>query len=76
MIYPEKNPKEWSLKYDIIPQVLQCACCLKFHETSVPVLIKGYAGLETPEHGCPRQFNASVYVPTSPEEKSFWAQVI
>lgn len=76
MIYPEVNTTDWSNKYDIVPQRLQCACCLKFHETSVPVLIKGYAGLETPEHGCPRKFNASVFVPTSSAEKEFWAEVI
>lgn len=72
MLYVEIDREVWIQRYQITPKIFKCKNCQKDFETSVPILIKGYAGLETPIHDCPRNFAAAVFKPISEEERMFW----
>lgn len=73
MIYPEVDKAAWLRKHPISPQTLACENCGKTFETTVPVLMKGYAGLETPLHECGREFLAATFIPTHLTEIQYWS---
>lgn len=72
MLYVEISTHEWSKKYKIPITVFTCKKCSKDFETTVPIMVKGYAGLETPEHGCGRNSLSAVFKPIAQNEISFW----
>lgn len=76
MIYPDIPLENWLKKYDLEVTEKICAHCEGTFQTTIPILIKGYAGLETPQHGCPRQFAAAVFTPTSFEKTELWQKII
>ena len=76
MIYPETKLQSWSQKYGLIPESKYCACCGNRYETTVPILIKGYAGLETPEHGCDKKFNSAIFTPITDDSKNAWSKIV
>ncbi len=76
MIYPETNLKTWSQKYGLIPEKKVCACCGQELETTVPIIMKGYAGFETPEHGCDKKFNSAIFTPITDESKNAWSKIV
>ena len=73
MIYPDVEKDVWLQKYPITPQALRCENCGEIFETAIPILIKGYAGLETPLHQCGRDFLAATFIPTHPKEIQYWS---
>lgn len=73
MIYPEIELSTWLKKYPITPQAIQCENCKETFKTSVPILIRGYAGLEIPLHDCGREFLAATFIPTHPKEIQYWS---
>ena len=75
MLYPEVSLESWMTKFDLVVRQKKCAKCGETFQTSIPILLKGYAGLETPTHGCGRQFNAAVFTPTSNETKREWESI-
>lgn len=75
MLYPDTSLDEWTRKYDLQIQSKKCANCNAFFETTVPVLIKGYAGLETPTHECGRNFNSAIFTPTTKESIQEWNEL-
>lgn len=75
MIYPEYSLDEWCKKYGLEVQRLQCCKCEKYFDTTVPILIKGYAGLETPSHGCENNQKAATFTPISSKEINEWNKI-
>lgn len=76
MIYPDTNLEEWLNKYELEITNKICPKCEQNFPTCVPVLIKGYAGLETPEHNCGPNYKAAIFTPTSTEKITFWKNII
>lgn len=76
MIYPDVSLDEWSVRYKIEVESKKCANCGRIFCTSIPVIIRGYVGLETPEHECGPNFKAAVFVPNSEEKLKLWKSVI
>lgn len=76
MIYPDSRLEDWLSKYQLTVEVKACANCGKNFETTIPVVIKGYAGLETPEHGCPTKFNAAIFTPITEESQNAWLKIV
>lgn len=76
MIYPDVSLQDWLKKYQLTIETKTCANCGKNFETTVPILIKGYAGLETTNHGCPFNFSAAIFTPITDESKKAWLNII
>lgn len=76
MLYPEVKLDEWLSKHDLHIRVKKCAKCGKELPTNVPILIRGYAGLETPTHECGRQFNAAIFTPITGDTIKTWDDVL
>jgi len=72
----EETTEEWAERYGIEPEMMKCRNCGKGHMTTVPIRIKGYAGLETPDHGCPKKFAAAVFTPIDKAEINFWNRIL
>lgn len=72
MLYPEVALDRWITKYCLPVQIKKCSNCSREFSTSVPVLLKGYAGLETPTHECGRHFNIAIFTPTTIESRAAW----
>jgi len=75
MIYVETSKEEWIAKYPIQPTVHKCRGCGHDFETSVPIRIKGYIGLETPYHGCERHYLSASFIPITSEEIEYWSSL-
>ncbi len=76
MIYPDVSTEYWIEKYNLRVKVKRCSCCGKYFKTIVPILIKGYAGLETPAHGCDRHFSAAVFTPIKQDTIASWTELL
>lgn len=76
MIYPDIELNTWLQKFDLEVTEKLCPKCKQVFLTNIPILIKGYAGLETPEHDCGSQYKAAIFTPTSSEKINFWKKVI
>ena len=72
MIYPEIDLETWKIKHNLIEECVPCSKCNNTFETTVPILIKGYAGLETPLHECGRKAQSAVFKPIKQTEINFW----
>lgn len=72
MLYIETTKEDWIQKYSLEPEKFICKYCKQSFETSTPIRIKGYAGLETPEHGCGKKSLSAIFKPIDREEISFW----
>ncbi|OFZ38180.1 MAG: hypothetical protein A2504_09900 [Bdellovibrionales bacterium RIFOXYD12_FULL_39_22] len=75
VLYPESSLEYWSVKYNLRVREKTCASCKEIFRTTIPILIRGYAGLETPTHECGRQYNSAVFTPITEEAKNSWSQV-
>ena len=75
MIYPDVTLNFWTNKYRLPIETKKCAKCRKNFKTSVPILIKGYAGLETPTHKCNRKFNSAIFTPITDKTKKEWESI-
>lgn len=77
MIYIDGyTTEEWCEKHGIEVEVQTCSGCGKDFPLNVPILIKGYAGLEMEYHGCPRNRLAACFTPIGEDEKKFWSRII
>lgn len=76
MIYPDVSLQEWSAKHHLDVETKLCSNCRDMFQTTVPILIRGYAGLETPIHRCGSKFKAAVFAPISEEKLHLWKEVI
>ena len=76
MIYPDVEVSNWVQKYNLEVTEKACPKCKLIFFTNVPILIKGYAGLETPEHDCGSKYKAAIFTPTTSEKINFWKDVI
>lgn len=76
MIYPEANLQEWISKYQLEVEEKKCLNCGQYFRTTIPIIIRGYAGLETPEHECGTNHKAAVFVPISEDKLNLWKEVI
>lgn len=76
MIYLDCNAKELTEKYGVEVSQAQCANCKELITLDVPIRIKGYVGFEMRRHGCPDNFLAAAFTPTSEEERSFWKKIL
>ena len=75
MFYPDVSKTEWLSKYPIEVKAHNCDQCGKSFETSIPIIIKGYVGLETPLHECGRHYSSASFIPISAIEKQFWSNL-
>lgn len=75
MLYPEATLESWINKHDLVVRIKKCAKCGEGFKTSIPVLLQGYAGLETPTHECGRQFNAAIFTPISNSSIGEWEEI-
>lgn len=76
MLYPEVSLSEWTKKYGLQIKSKKCSKCGAIFDTTIPVLIKGYAGLETPTHECGRSFNSAIFTPTTKESIQEWNELL
>ena len=75
MLYPEVTTEEWLRKYPLVPEEIECDCCHVKFQTTVPVIMKGYAGLEIPSHSCDKKYLAATFVPIDQNEIQYWSQL-
>lgn len=68
----EKWAEEKHLK--IIDYV--CPKCGNYFKTTVPFIMKGYVGLESPIHGCGQNFKRAIMAPTSKDTIDFWKTIV
>lgn len=76
MIYPDVELNTWLQKYDLEVTEKVCPKCKQLFLTKIPILIKGYAGLETPAHECGSNYKSAIFTPVSNEKNNLWKQVI
>lgn len=77
MIYLQvDNLSVWIKKYDLEVIEYRCPKCEKGFESTIPFLIKGYAGLETPIHECGPQYREIIVVPRSNATESFLNSIL
>lgn len=75
MFYIDVTTEEWCKKHNLEPKEFECKNCKQKFMSTVPIIIKGYAGLEVPQHGCDRRFSAAMFKPITEEEKKAWADI-
>lgn len=71
-MYPKTNHEDWAKMYGLYIKSRACQKCKKVFETTVPVAIKGYRGLQAPLHECGIKYIHSIFVPVEKEEIKFW----
>jgi hypothetical protein len=76
MLYPEVALNDWIKKHGLHTRTKKCAKCGVEHITVIPVLIRGYAGLETPTHECGRQYNAAIFTPITVDSIGAWSELL
>ena len=76
MLYVDCDTDAWAKKHGIDIEEMECASCKKIFKTTVPIVMKGYAGLEMPEHGCDRKFLGAIFTPTSKGKIEAWNKII
>lgn len=76
MLYPEVSLQDWIAKHGLRVRLKKCAKCGTELPTNVPVLIRGYAGLETPTHECGRHFNAAIFTPITSDSMKLWNELL
>lgn len=54
--------KVWAKRFGIRIKEHQCRNCKDTFLATIPVADKGMRGLQIPEHGCPKMYNASHFV--------------
>lgn len=52
----------WAKKFGIRIREHECRNCKKSFLSTIPVADKGLRGLQIPEHGCPKMYNASHFI--------------
>lgn len=72
MIYMDVELNEWCKKHSLCVESMECNGCKKSFKTIVPIIIRGYAGLEIESHECAPNFYGAVFKPTSKDEVDFW----
>jgi len=75
VFYPDFELEYWVSKYGLEIATNACAKCGQLFQTKVPVLIKGYAGLETETHECGRKYNSAIFTPISNDSKKIWENI-
>lgn len=75
MITIIENEEEWAEKYGIRAKEGFCPKCGLKIITDIPFAIKGYRGLKSADHGCGETYTRKVMVPSSDEEKKYWADI-
>ncbi|MCM2322558.1 MAG: hypothetical protein NDJ90_04780 [Oligoflexia bacterium] len=77
MIYLKVDDLDnWIRKFDLEVIEYVCPKCNRGFKSSVPFVMKGYVGLETPIHECGPNYRDIVVVPTDPEKIKFWNSVL
>lgn len=72
MIYPDVDLKSWCERYGLEIKRRACLHCGQVFETTVPVAVKGYRGLQAPLHECGEKYVGSIFVPVGRKEIKFW----
>jgi hypothetical protein len=68
MIYPQVNPLEFSLKYNVPLIKEECRGCGKEVEVNVPVISKDFVGFESePHEPCGQSFVVTYVKPVNME---------
>lgn len=75
MIYPDVSLTKWIAKWGLKVESAKCSRCGKTVRTTVPILSKDYAGLESPVHGCGPRFTTVTMTPRSKESIESWDEI-
>ena len=75
MLYPDTDCDSWANRYGLSIIKRNCPKCGESFETTIPVAIKGYRGLQSPEHACGQKYANAVFVAVEKEEINFWISV-
>ena len=67
MIYMDVPLDEWCKKHKLIPREMKCKKCGATNKTTVPIKLRGYVGLEIPEHGCGVKTRGAILKPVGAE---------
>lgn len=60
MLYPDTDPKHFSLKHGVPLCSRKCHKCGIETELNIPVISKDYVGFESKDHGCGKEFIVSL----------------
>jgi hypothetical protein len=75
LLYPDVDTQEWAAIYGLKIKSRECANCKKIFETTRPVAIKGYRGLQAAPHECGSKYAYSTFAPVNKSETEFWMGV-
>jgi hypothetical protein len=75
VIYPHEELQGWLRKTGLHIEEYSCPNCGKRFETTVPVLMSDYCGLESPIHECGPAFTKVVMAPRSVRKKKLWREI-
>lgn len=76
MIYPEVSLNEWIKKWDLEIVKYDCPKCREVFETTVPVMTRQSAGLQSPIHGCGSELWTVILTPRTAESLAFWDTIV
>lgn len=72
MMYPNVDLESWILKYGLEVADYSCPNCGCIFHTTIPVLTKDDAGLQTPIHNCGPEFSKAIFTPRTHAAIEFW----
>jgi len=75
MIYPDAKLDGWINQYNLMILPYDCPKCRERFMTIVPIIVDGYAGLESELHLCGAQFTRLVLAPRTPSAKRLLKQI-
>lgn len=76
MLYINVPLGEWLERHKLDTTMERCKNCEQLYTLDVPIIIKGYAGLEMQKHGCPDNFLAATFTPTEIELELEWKNIM
>lgn len=74
-MYPHEELRAWLTKTGLHVEAYDCPKCGKRFETTVPVIMSDYYGLESPIHECGPAFTKVVMSPRSSNKKKLWKEI-
>jgi hypothetical protein len=76
MIYPNVPVKKWAAKYDLDLTPDPCERCGKILDQWIPFATKDLRGAVTKPHGCPKEYDQSVFIWADEKRRNDWKDLM